>query len=73
MTDTDGNPKVDVREIRYYQVPPEEKSVSQCASHGADHAAFGWCQQLDPRWNDEQIDAYRRAYATTPKPSSLHL
>jgi hypothetical protein len=50
-------------ETRYYQTPPEEKTVQQCASHGDDHAAYGWSKQLDPRWSEEQVAAYREAYA----------
>ena len=49
-------------EIRYYQVPPHEKSIEQCASHGRDHKAFGWSKRIDPRWSIEQIEAYRKAY-----------
>lgn len=47
---------------RHYTVPPEKKLVEQCASHGADHAAYGWHPQYDPRWSEEQKNAYLNAY-----------
>jgi hypothetical protein len=47
---------------RYYQVPPENKSIEQCASHGRDHAGYGWCAQIDPRWSYEQVAAYQKGY-----------
>ncbi len=40
---------------RYYA--EKDKTVEQCASHGADHAAYKWSKKLDPRWNQEQVDA----------------
>lgn len=49
-------------ETRYYQTPPEDKSVEQCRSHGRDHAYAHWCTQIDPGWTDEQVDAYRQGY-----------
>jgi hypothetical protein len=36
--------------------------VEQCASHGADHAAYGWSIKLDPTWSEEQKAAYLNAY-----------
>jgi hypothetical protein len=52
-------------EHRFYNVPPEGKSLEACAEHACQHAAYGWGRQIDPRWSDEQkqayIDAYRRA------------
>ena len=48
--------------LRYYDVPALQKPVHQCAGHGGDHAAFGWCMKLDPTWSQEQIDAYVQAY-----------
>lgn len=48
--------------FRHYNEP--EKSVEQCASHGADHAASGWSRQIDARWNAEQRAAYLEAYQT---------
>ena len=50
---------------RYYQIGPERKTVEECASHGADHKAYGWLRQLDPRWSKEQREAYDVAYAET--------
>jgi hypothetical protein len=47
---------------RYYRVPPEDKSVEQCRDHGIDHQAYGWNPQYDPRWTDEQIEAYLKGY-----------
>ena len=46
----------------FYQVPPERKSIEQCASHGADHKAYGWPPRIDPRWSEEQKAAYIEAY-----------
>jgi hypothetical protein len=53
--------------IRYYQVPPDQKSVMQCESHGSDHKSYGWCPKIDPRWSDEQAEAYLFGYNTTPR------
>ena len=47
---------------RYYQETPETKSIEQCRSHGADHKAYGWNPQIDPRWSDEQKNAYVQGY-----------
>lgn len=49
-------------QIRYYRVPPEEKTVQQCRSHGCDHKAYGWSIQIDPRWSEEQQQAYMEGY-----------
>jgi hypothetical protein len=49
-------------QTRYYVTPPDQKTVGQCASHGADHAAYGWNIQLDPRWSEDQKAAYLKAY-----------
>ena len=59
--------EIKYHERRFYQEPPEKKTPHQCESHGADHAAYGWLPQLDPRWSDEQIVAYRRGYDETKK------
>ena len=58
-------------ETRYYQEAPEKKTLEQCASHGRDHAAYKWCQQLDPGWTEEQQQAYREAYAGYREPVSV--
>lgn len=50
---------------RYYYVRPENKSVETCRSHGADHGAYGWNSQLDPRWSEEQKMAYIEGYRST--------
>lgn len=47
---------------RAYKTPPEEKTIDRCRSHGADHMAYGWCSQPDPRWSDEQMQAYINGY-----------
>jgi hypothetical protein len=47
---------------RIYVVDPEDKSVQDCLNHGADHQAYGWTPQYDPRWSDEQIEAYWKGY-----------
>lgn len=47
---------------RYYQQPPQDKSVRQCWSHGVDHVTYGWGVQIDPRWSDEQIAAYNAGF-----------
>jgi hypothetical protein len=54
---------------RYYHVPPQEKTLEACRSHGADHRAYGWCPQYDPRWSPEQQEAYWDGYE--PAPSEL--
>lgn len=38
------------------------KTIAQCASHGADHRAYQWSPQIDPRWTAEQKAAYITAY-----------
>lgn len=50
---------------RGYQVPPAEKSVEQCRSHGQDHKSYGWCPQIDSGWSDEQVEAYWKGYDET--------
>ncbi len=50
---------------RYYEVPPDQKTAPECESHGADHAAYKWIRQVDPRWSQEQVDAYLRGYEGT--------
>lgn len=52
---------------RYYTVPPEQKTIAQCASHGGDHKAYGWSPQIDPRWSEEQKAAYVEAYEDTQR------
>ena len=47
---------------RYYQVPPDKKTIEDCRSHGNDHAAYKWSPQIDPRWSDEQKAAYIEGY-----------
>jgi hypothetical protein len=53
---------------RGYQVPPENKSIEQCRSHGASHRAYGWCPQYDPRWSVEQQAAYWDGYEPNQPP-----
>ena len=50
-------------ETRYYGEPPQRKSVEQCRQHGRDHGAYNWAPQVDPRWTEAQIAAYRAGYA----------
>jgi hypothetical protein len=52
---------------RIYNTPPREKSLEMCRSHGADHRAYGWYPQYDPRWSPEQQEAYWAGY----EPDSL--
>ena len=47
---------------RYYNIPPEEKSIQDCFNHGADHKAYKWAPQVDPRWNEEQKTSYWKGY-----------
>ena len=47
---------------RHYNVPPEGKTIEACRSHGADHRAYGWGPQVDPRWSDEQKAAYWKGF-----------
>ena len=47
---------------RYYNDPPESKSLEDCANHGYAHKGYNWDAQIDPRWTDEQKDAYIKAY-----------
>jgi hypothetical protein len=51
-----------VFEQRFYNAPPEKKSLDCCAEHGYQHKAYGWSKQIDPRWSDEQKQAYLNAY-----------
>ena len=60
MSTIAGN--IPIHNIRYYEVPAAEKSIECCASHGADHAAYGWSRKIDPTWSQEQVDAYIAAY-----------
>ena len=48
---------------RYYEVPPGEKSAEQCESHGRHHHEYHWNPQMDPGWNQPQLDAYLRGYS----------
>ena len=61
--DENENPLVSLHEVRYYAVPPHEKTLETCRTHGKDHKAYHWRQQIDPRWTAEQIAAYREGYA----------
>lgn len=54
-------------ETRFYNVPPNKKTVQQCREHGIDHRGYGWSKQIDPRWNEEQRAAYEDAYDNGPK------
>lgn len=47
---------------RFYQEPPKEKTVEQVRSHGADHRGYKFGRQLDPRWSQEQVDAYLEGF-----------
>ena len=47
---------------RYYAVPPDQKTLEQCRSHGSDHQAYGWSAQIDPRWSADQKAAYIAGY-----------
>lgn len=47
---------------RYYNEKPENKPVSHCRQHGLEHGVYRWSKQIDPRWSDEQIAAYREGY-----------
>ena len=60
--DENENPLVSLHEVRYYAVPPHEKTLETCRTHGKDHKAYHWRQQIDPRWTAEQIAAYREGY-----------
>lgn len=51
--------------VRYYRTPPEEKTLKDCYSHGSDHKAYGWYPGVDPRWSQEQREAYCRGYDET--------
>ena len=51
-------------QTRYYNDPPETKSLELCALHGSNHKEYGWTIQIDPRWSDEQVQAYLNAYET---------
>ena len=48
--------------IRYYNTPPNQKTPEQCRSHGADHKAYQWSPQIDPRWSEDQKMAYAGGY-----------
>ena len=61
--DENENPLVSLHEVRYYAVPPHEKTLETCRTHGKDHKAYHWRQQIDPRWSAEQIEAYRAGYS----------
>lgn len=47
---------------RYYETPPEQKSLDDCYNHGFDHGGYGWGMQPDPRWSEYQKDAYLRGW-----------
>jgi hypothetical protein len=68
MTTDNDTPSVPPHQTRYYHVPPERKTLEDVAGHGADHAAYRWAPQIDPRWSAEQVEAYRRAYSTGERP-----
>jgi hypothetical protein len=54
--------------VRYYDEFP--KTTEQCVSHALDHAAVGWSRQIDPRWTEEQQQAYVEAYERAKHESS---
>lgn len=54
--------KVPHVKVRYYAVRPANKSLELCRMHGADHAAYHWSMQVDPRWSKEQMTAYLCGY-----------
>ena len=47
---------------KYYSQPPAEKTIEDCRSHGEDHRAYRWSPKIDPRWSDEQKQAYIEGY-----------
>jgi hypothetical protein len=61
---------MNISRIRYYNVPPDGKTLDQCASHGADHAGYGWGPMIDPRWSDGQVTAYMTAFNETQSKNS---
>lgn len=46
----------------YYNVHPRDKTLEQCRSHGSDHRAYQWTKKIDPRWSEEQKQAYLDGY-----------
>jgi hypothetical protein len=68
VTTDNEAPDIRPQEVRYYHTPPEWKTLEDVASHGADHAAYKWTPQIDPRWSAEQVEAYRRAYSNGKRP-----
>ncbi len=56
---------------RFYMLNPREKSLQVCRSHGADHCAYEWGPQIDPRWNPKQIEAYISGYCNIALDSNV--
>ena len=36
--------------------------IEACRYFGETHASYGWNRQLDPRWTDQQKEAYHEGY-----------
>jgi hypothetical protein len=47
---------------RFYNTSPNDMTLEQCAYHGGAHKVYNWNPQPDPRWSDEQYQAYITAY-----------
>ena len=52
---------------KYYQVDPEQKPLTVCYQHGLEHKVYGWSPKIDPRWSDEQKQAYIDGYEQKQK------
>jgi hypothetical protein len=61
-----GGPYIPHHSIRYYSMVPDQLTPEKCWKFGAWHREYKWNSQQDPRWNAEQILAYRRGYDGEP-------
>lgn len=59
---TTNNQEIPHHSIRYYNCPPDKMTLEKAAAHGANHRAYGWSLKLDPRWSQEQREAYITAW-----------
>ena len=49
-------------EQRFYNGDPSITPIETCRYFGETHASYGWNRQLDPRWTDQQKEAYHEGY-----------
>jgi len=46
----------------YQAINNSDTPIEACRYFGETHASYGWNRQLDPRWTDQQKEAYHEGY-----------